>query len=141
MIATILKLIAGPVAGKVLDVITAHDNAKTDRAQLRTEIEKAIVGAMPEITAHQAAVVKAEIGGEGWLQRNWRPCVALAFAGIIVFYGLILPVAVDWFGAPPVRIGDALLGWIMQAVLICLGGYIGGRTIEKLAKVFDRKVL
>ena len=137
MIATILKFLAGPIAGKVLDVIEAHGTQKTSRAQLQGEIEKAVIEAVTQISERQAGVIIAEIQGEHWLQRNWRPMVAVTFAGIILFYGLILPIAVDWLGAPPVRIGDTLLGWIMQAVLICLGGYIGGRTVEKLAKTLS----
>ena len=39
---------------------------------------------------------------------------------------IIFPIAVAWFSAPAVRVGDKLLGWIMQTVLIALGGYIGG---------------
>lgn len=134
MIASVLKLLAGPIAGKVLDVIAAHGAEKTSREKLRAEIEMAVIGAISDISGHQAQVILAEIDGESWLQRSWRPLVAVTFSCIILFYGLVLPIAVDWFGAPPVRIGDALLGWIMQAVLICLGGYIGGRTVEKLAK-------
>ena len=135
MIATILKLLAGPITSKVLDVLAHHDRQKTSRAQMRIEIEKAVVEGLQQLSEHQADLVRTELTGEHWLQRTWRPIVALSFSGIIVFYGLVVPVSVDWFGAPPVRIGDVLLEWIMQAVLICLGGYIGGSTVEKLAKI------
>jgi hypothetical protein len=134
MIAGVLKLLAAPIAGKVLDIIAARGVQQVDRDKLRAEIEAAVIAVIADISAHQSQVIMAEIGAESWLQRNWRPVVAVTFSGIVLFYGLLLPVAVDWFGAPPVRIGDALLGWIMQAVLVCLGGYIGGRTVEKLAR-------
>ncbi len=135
MIAAILKLLAGPIAAKVLDVLARHDQQNTNREQLRVEIEKAVLDSLQLLSKHQAEIILAEATGEHWLQRTWRPIVAVSFSGIIVFYGLALPIAVDWFGAPPVRIGDVLLEWIMQAVLICLGGYMGGRTIEKLARI------
>jgi hypothetical protein len=38
------------------------------------------------------------------------------------------------FAAPPVRVGDKLLGWIMQMVMIAPGGYIGGRILERWPK-------
>ena len=50
-----------------------------------------------------------------------------------------MPVMVSWMGFQPVRIGDDLLKWIMDVVVICLGGYIGGRSLEKIVEKIVRK--
>ncbi len=134
------SIFTGPLVKEVLAVIERVQKARLDRAAMEAELKRAIAAelallATTEIEARRDVIV-AELRGESWLQRTWRPLVAVTFAAVIVFYGLILPIAVDWFGAPPVRIGDTLLGWIMTTVNIAIGGYIGGRTLEKVARSF-----
>ena len=135
-------LLTGPLVKAVLAVIERTQAAKLDKAAIEAELERAIAAELTRLAATEISarrdVLIAELRGESWLQRNWRPLVAIIFAAVIVFYGLILPIAVDWFGAPPVRIGDTLLGWIMTSVNIAIGGYIGGRTVEKVARGFTR---
>ena len=139
MIAALLtKLLTGPLVSAVLDVFERAQKAKMDRTAIETELRRVVAEqiakvAATEITARRDVII-AELKGEGWLQRNWRPLVATSFAAVLLFYAIILPIAVDWFGAPPVRVGDKLLGWIMQTVMIALGGYIGGRTLEKMTR-------
>jgi hypothetical protein len=139
MLAFLAKLVAGPLVGKVVDLIKGYQARKISEAELRAEVEKTILGTFAEVAKTQGSVIEAEINGESWLQRNWRPSVAVCFAFIVVFYGLITPIAVGWLGFPPVRIGDDLLRWIMDAVVICLGGYIGGRSLEKVVKMIVRR--
>ena len=132
------SIFTGPLVRAVLGVVERAQQAKLDRAALETELRKAIAAELGQVAATELQarrdVLIAELRGESWLQRNWRPLVAITFAAVIVFYGLILPISVDWFGLPPVRIGDTLLGWIMTSVNIAVGGYIGGRTLEKITR-------
>ena len=133
------NILTGPLVKAVLDVFERARQAQLDGKAIEAELEKVIAAELGRIAATELQarhdVLIAELRGESWLQRNWRPLVAITFATVIVFYGLILPIAVDWFGAPPVRIGDTLLGWIMTSVNIAIGGYIGGRTLEKIARL------
>lgn len=139
MIGTILSMVTGPLIGKIVDLIKSYGERKVAESVLRKDVEKAILSTFSEVTKSQADVIMAEASGESWLQRNWRPIVAVSFAFIVLFYGLITPIAVGWFGAPPVRVGDELLRWIMDAVVICLGGYIGGRSLEKIVTTIVRR--
>jgi len=139
MLAFLAKLLAGPLITKVLGIVSAYQAGKADEAKLRSEIEKAILDTFAEVSKSQASVIEKEMSGEGWMQRNWRPMVALGFAFIVFFYGLLTPVMVSWVGLPPVRVGDDLLKWIMDAVVICLGGYIGGRSLEKIVTTIVRR--
>jgi hypothetical protein len=139
MFAFLAKLVAGPLVGKIVDLVKGYQEKKVSEAALRAEVEKTILGTFAEVAKTQGDVIMAEARGENWLQRNWRPMVAVAFAFIVVFYGLLTPIAVGWFGFPPVRVGDQLLEWIMQAVMVCLGGYIGGRSLEKVVQMIVRR--
>lgn len=130
----LLRLVAGPLFGKIVDLVESLATKNLKREEVEAKVKEALIKASSDIAPHQAEVLKTEITGENWLQRNWRPCVASTSAFILFFYALILPIAVDWFGLPPVRVGNELLGWIMQIVVITLGGYIGGRSIEKVAR-------
>lgn len=134
MFGFLAKLIAGPLVGKLVDLFKVWQDNKLSEAELRAELSQAILSTFSEVTKSQASVIEAEIRGEDWLQRNWRPCVAVAFSVIPIFYGLIMPIMVAWWGFAPVRIGDILLMEILKLVAICLGGYIGGRSLEKIVK-------
>lgn len=139
MLAILTKLVMGPLLGRLVDLYKSYNERQVTESQLRVDLEKTILGTFEEVSKTQGDVIMAEAKGENWLQRNWRPCVAVGFAFIVMFYGLLLPVSVDWLGAPPVRVGDALLKWIMDAVMLCLGGYIGGRSLEKIVGMIVNK--
>jgi hypothetical protein len=110
-----------------------------NRDILQVEIEKAVLGVIQDVSKTQAGVIKAEISSESWLARNWRPISALGFVSVVLFYSLITPVTSAWFGAPPPRIGDVLLLKVIDLCTLCLGGYIGLRSFEKIADlVFSR---
>lgn len=138
MFSFLSKLLLGPLLDKLVDLYKGYNERQVTEAQLRRDIEKTILGTFKDVSKTQADVIMAEMQAEGWLQRNWRPVTAVCFAFIVFFYGILLPIAVDWFGAPPVRVGDQLLHWIMDAVMLCLGGYIGGRTLEKIVSTFRK---
>lgn len=132
MLGFLAKLFAGPLIDAVVGVFNSYQSKKITELELRSKLNDAILSTFSDVAKTQADVIKAEINGEDWLQRNWRPLVAITFATIPIFYAIILPIAVGWFHFPPVRVGDDLLSWIMDVVKICLGGYIGGRTVEKI---------
>ena len=134
MMGLLFKFLGGPLVSGIVDVVKNHQNRKATEAEIKGEVSEAVMAAFSSVSEQQANVIIAEAQGESWLQRTWRPIVAISFAFVVVFYALILPIAVDWFGVPPVRVGDKLLEWVMSAVMLCLGGYIGGRSLEKIAK-------
>lgn len=70
-----------------------------------------------------AEVVKAEAQGQSWLQRTWRPITMFTFVALIV---------ARWLGwsAPGLAEAEALKLWDIGE--IGLGGYVIGRSAEKL---------
>jgi len=139
MFAILAKLLTGPLLVKITSIFVEYQKRKGTEAEFRAEVEKAILSTFADVSRTQGSIIEAEMRGESWMQRNWRPVTAIAFAFIVFFYGIITPVLVGWFGFPPVRVGDQLLEWIMQAVMVCLGGYIGGRSLEKIVGMIVRR--
>ena len=138
VVGALIKLVSGPLVKALMDLYKGYNQRQVTEAQLRRDLEKTVLGTFEEVAKSQADVIIAEAKGENWLQRNWRPMVAVAFAFIVFFYVLLMPILVAWFGIPPVRVGDQLLEWIKDIVIICLGGYIGGRTLEKIVEKFRK---
>jgi len=74
--------------------------------------------------AAQADIVRAEAASEHWLAACWRPILMLTFGGLIV---------ARWFGwaAPDLSQAEYLKLW--DIVQLGLGGYVIGRSVEKVA--------
>lgn len=79
----------------------------------------------------KANIIIAEAKGESWLQRSWRPITMLGFLALVAGY---------WFGLTPPMSEDAINGMFLL-LQIGLGGYVVGRSAEKVAKNLSGKGL
>ena len=72
----------------------------------------------------QSDIVKTEAASTHWLAANWRPLTMLVFVALIV---------ARWFGwaAPGLQEAEYLKLW--DIVQFGLGGYVVGRSVEKIA--------
>lgn len=125
---------AGTGASNVLDSVGG----------LATSIRSAITGDMPpetranllgkmldltlEMTKTQAGIINTEAQGN-FLQRTWRPIVMLTFLVLIVLASLKL-VDLSMMAVPKEM-------W--KLLTIGISGYIGGRSLEKIATNIKRK--
>lgn len=82
-----------------------------------------------EVTKYQSNIIVAEAQSGSWLVRSWRPMLMCVFGGIII-YDLI---AVPLFGLPVVGDTKVVPPEIWSILKIGIGGYIGGRSLEKIA--------
>lgn len=80
----------------------------------------------------QTQLVLGEIQGQSWLQRNWRPILMLATVAIVVNNYIVYPY-LSLFGAPSVIL--ELPDELWQLMKIGVGGYMVGRSAEKIAEV------
>ncbi len=111
---------AVPVFGKIIDKIFPDaDQADKARAALT---KMAISGELDELV-QQAGVIKAEVQGEGWLQRSWRPLVMLVLTALIVC---------RWMGWASPDLSEALELKLLGIVQLGIGGYIASRGVEKV---------
>jgi hypothetical protein len=109
------------VGGKLIDRLWP-DPAQKAQAQIAL-LELAQKGELAEFTA-RAEIVKTEAASSHWLAANWRPILMLTFGGLIV---------ARWFGWAAPNLSEAEYLKLWSIVEFGLGGYVVGRSVEKIA--------
>ncbi len=125
LISTIIEGVKA-VVGLVDKVTTTDDERLAKQVQLDTvknRLEVNLAKLDAEFAQVQSKVIIAEAQSESWITRTWRPLTMLAFVSLpfLVLFGLD--------PAPLAGVPD--LVW--KIIWTGLGGYIGGRTVEKTA--------
>jgi len=134
-IISVLGPLFGFLRGPVFDVIDKLIPDHDLQAKLKAELEKAALAQQSDLARAQRDVVLAEINADSWMTRQWRPCLMFVIMGFLVLYGLVLPLADLVAGAPVVfapRWADIPDG-MWSLLSLGVGGYVGGRSLEKLA--------
>jgi len=122
MVGEILGIL-GKVAGSVADRIFPDPEHELKRIELQQALQAAVLERTSEIERAAAEVVKAEAQGQSWLQRTWRPVTMLVFVALIV---------ARWLGWSAPNLGEAEVLKLWDIVEIGLGGYVIGRSAEKV---------
>ena len=124
--------ILGAVAPMVKTLFSTIDKTidnKAEAEKIKQNIQQQLLsGQLKELEA-QASIITAEAKG-GWLQRNWRPMLMLTFAGLVVAH---------WFGFTAPNIPESVQNSLLNIVLVGLGGYIVGRSGEKIMDKYKEK--
>jgi hypothetical protein len=96
----------------------------TEKAKAEAEVMRQVLAAHSELEKAAADIIKAEASSENWLASSWRPLTMLTFVGLIV---------ARWFGwaAPGLAETEYIKLW--SIVEFGLGGYVVGRSVEKIA--------
>lgn len=126
--------IVGPLLGKVFDVVdqvvTDKDMAAKLKAQIQSQAMQIDHAEFMTQMQEQASIIKSESTGHSWLQRNWRPLLMLVFVAIVANNYLVFPyLTLFTEKAVLLELPDKM--WTLM--VIGVGGYIGGRTVEKAA--------
>ena len=134
------QALIAPVAslfGKALDVVDKLVPDKDLAAKLKVAIQERIMDiASNEFMAviqGQVSLILAEIRGESWLQRNWRPGLMAMFGAIVGNNYIVAPYLGLLMGneykllleVPPDMWALLKLG---------VSGYVVGRSLEKIAE-------
>lgn len=122
MVGEILGIL-GKVAGSVADRIFPNPEHELKRIELQQALQAAVLERSSEIERAAAEVVKSEAQGQSWLQRTWRPITMLVFVALIV---------ARWLGWSAPNLGEAEVLKLWDIVEIGLGGYVIGRSAEKV---------
>ena len=120
-----MKPVTGIVSavGELVDRLTLPAREKK---QLETDLMRIFIEWEKRVMEARAAVLTEEARGT-WLQRSWRPLVMLTFA-LIVLAGT--------FTSLPM-LADTSRFW--DLLEIGLGGYVMGRSGEKIVQAFTGK--
>ena len=108
------------VGGKLIDRLWP-DPAQAAQAKVQL-LEMAQKGELAELTA-RANIVQAEASSGSWLASSWRPITMLTFVGLIV---------ARWFGWAAPNLSEAEYLKLWDIVELGLGGYVVGRSVEKV---------
>lgn len=124
--------VLGAVAPMVKTLFSTIDKTidnKADAEKMKQQIQQQLLsGQLKELEA-QASIITAEAQG-GWLQRNWRPLLMVTFAGLVVAH---------WFGFTAPNIPESVQNSLLNIVMIGVGGYVVGRSGEKIADKFKKE--
>ncbi len=115
---------AGQAVGGIVDSLTTSDAEKSEAKERLTAV---VMEALNETANAQAEVLKTELKGN-WLQRSWRPIVMLTFTVIIVI-GAFRPIPFLDSTSP-----------FWSLLELGLGGYVVGRSVEKVADTVTKNV-
>lgn len=114
------------VGGKLIDRLwpdpAERDQAKLKLMELQQSGALAQLAAETELSKGAADIVKTEAAG-GFLASSWRPITMLVFVGLIV---------ARWFGLAAPNLAEAEYLKLWDIVQLGLGGYVIGRSVEKI---------
>ena len=114
----------------LIDELHTSEEEKLEMRGMLRKVENDLSGKVLEYESKlmqaQSDIIQAEAGGQSWLQRNWRPITMLTF--------LILVVC-DSFDLLAFRLADQ--AWTL--LQIGLGGYVIGRSAEKIVPMLARR--
>ena len=109
------------VSGFIDKFVTNKDEAEKIKSSIALEAMKSDSEELKAATS----IIIAEASGESWLQRNWRPMLMLWFAGLV---------GAHWLGFTPSGLGEETVIKLLDIVQIGIGGYVLGRSGEKIMK-------
>lgn len=124
--ALIAKL-AGTLLPGIFKIVDKAVPDKDKAADIKLQIQTMMFQGDMEELKQAAAIITAEANGESWLQRNWRPLTMINFLILVNAY---------WLGYTPPNITPDMLASIFGLIKIGLGGYVIGRSAEKVTQVW-----
>ena len=119
-----------PILGQILDRILP-DKQASEQAKLRL-FELTQTGQLAELNADvklklaQLGIIQTEAASSNWLTSAWRPLLMLTFGALIV---------ARFLGWTTGNITDAEYLKLWDIMQLGIGGYVVGRSVEKVAPV------
>ena len=95
--------------------------------QIKAQIAERSDNLQLETIKAQQAIIVAEAQNGSFLSQNWRPITMLVF---------VVLVSAHWLGFTPENIGEAEVLALLDIVQVGLGGYVIGRSGEKMVKAW-----
>lgn len=123
----IFSLILGPLTkllGQVLPDPKAAEQAKLKLLELEQQGALADLDSQTKQVLAQAGIIQAEAASHNWLTAAWRPITMLTFVALIV---------ARMFGLTAANVSPAEYLALWGLVKLGLGGYVLGRSAEKIA--------
>ena len=120
---------SGGTLGKVLEIGNSLIEGQDKQRDYERQMQALFAQTEARMTEAAGRVVVAEISGQSWMQRNWRPILMFFLMGLLAWNIVIAPLigiedelAVIWAAVP---------SELLVMLMVGMGGYIGGRSYEK----------
>ena len=118
-----------PITSLIDDLHTSDE----EKGQLQLEFQKVtneitgkVIALESQLLESKTSIIVAEAKSQSWIARNWRPITMLTFLVLVVM---------DSFG----YLANPLAPEAWTLLQIGLGGYVTGRSIEKIAPALMSK--
>jgi Holin of 3TMs, for gene-transfer release len=134
-VSMIINLVTGLMAGPVAKILDAYVKDVELRRKLEAELNTQIIAHLGKEQALEQSIILAEINSDTWLTKTWRPILMLSLLGFLGFVGVLLPLA-DLMAGRALPFNPrwtALPEGFWDFLSVGVGGYIGGRSLEKIA--------
>lgn len=133
MIQALLPVVA-PIVSDVLGRVLGPNQDK--KAEIERELNLALLTNSHAIEQAAAQVVVAEAKSEHFITATWRPILMLVITAIVGWNYLVsklLELAIQMWTGDVIPLGIDLPEQLWQLLMIGCGGYILGRSGEKIA--------
>lgn len=121
---TMIQALIPALAPLLGDIIRSKFPDPAEAAKLEAEMQAELWRNAHQLNAAAADIIKTEAQSQHWLAAIWRPIVMLTFCGLIV---------ARWFGWAAPNLSEAEYLKLWSIVEFGLGGYVIGRSVEKVA--------
>lgn len=98
--------------------------------ELNQKGELAELQAYIQVMQARLSVIKTEAASDNFLTSSWRPVVMLVFTALIV---------ARWFGFSAEGVSEAEYMEIWAILKLGIGGYVVGRSAEKVVKEYKKR--
>ncbi len=121
----VLEFLSGlikPITNLIGDIHVSDEERGTlvnELTKIENQMTAKLLDYEVKLLDSQTAIIVAEAQGQSWLQRNWRPITMMTFLVLVVC---------DSFGLLAFRLAPE--AWTL--LQLGLGGYVCGRTVEKV---------
>lgn len=130
VLGTILNVFKKETINSIGSVVDNLSTSNEEKSNAKKELSEVVLNALTKVSEIQGEVIKTEMKGN-FLQRSWRPIMMLAFGTILVC---------KWFGLTDANIDHELELKLMDIVQLGLGGYVVGRSAEKIASTVTANI-
>lgn len=124
-----------PVVGNLIDKFIPDPQ---EAAKAKLEAQSMLMKMEHEELKEAASIIRAEASSDHWLAAVWRPICMLTFLATLVYLIAIAPLVRGIWGidiTPPEHIEP---GNIWNLLTIGIGGYVAGRTGEKMIATYKK---
>tara|TARA_R110000765_G_scaffold42539_1_gene89815 strand:+ start:197 stop:682 length:486 start_codon:yes stop_codon:yes gene_type:complete len=129
------ELFGGKIVEDVGAAIDGLSTSNEEKSEAKNKIAKTVLDSLNRLGDAQRDVLVTELKGNA-IQRMWRPLTMLAFVFIVIFHFFIYPL-IKVFN-PELPQLPVLEAYFWELLKIGLGGYVVGRSVEKVAETMTK---